>query len=92
MLEIKYTATMKRDLKRIVKQGKDVSKLQMVLELLAAGQTLERKYQDHQLSGNKKSYRECHIESDWLLVYQIQQYELILLAAATGSHADLLGI
>jgi len=92
MLEIKFTASMKLDVKRLKKQGKDMSKLRAVLLLLADGKPLPAKNRDHALTGSKKSLRECHIEPDWLLVYQIRQSELILLAVDTGSHADLFGL
>lgn len=92
MLEIKFTASMKRGIKRLEKQGKDMSKLRAVLLLLAAGKLLPPQNKDHLLAGNKKSFRECHVEPDWLLMYQIRQSELILLAVDTGSHADLFGL
>ena len=92
MLEIKFTASMKRSMKRMQKQGKDFSKLHVVLELLAASKSLPTKYRDHALTGNKRLYRECHIEPDWLLVYQVRQTELILLCVDTGSHAELFGM
>jgi len=92
LLEIKFTASMKRDVKRLAKQGKDLAKLRAVLLLLADGHPLPRKNRDHALSGDKALLRECHIEPDWLLVYQIRQSELVLLAVNTGSHADLFGL
>ena len=92
MLEIKFTASMKRGMKRLSKQGKDMSKLRAVLLLLADGKRLPQKNRDHALTGDKASLRECHVEPDWLLVYQIVQSELILLAVDTGSHADLFGL
>jgi len=92
MLEIKFTASMKRDMKRLRKQGKDMDKLRTVLLLLAAGQPLPPKNRDHALTGSRKACRECHVEPDWLLVYRIRQNELVLLAVATGSHADLFGM
>ncbi len=48
-------------------------------------------YHDHSLSGELKDFRKCHIESDWLLMYQIFEDVLILSATATGTHADLFG-
>ena len=73
------------------KRGKDMAKLVTVLDLLASGVPLPPKYKDHQLTGNLHDFRECHIEPDWLLMYQIFDNELILSATATGSHADLFG-
>ena len=82
---------MKRDAKLMQKRGKDLNKLVEVLNLLASGNPLPEKFRDHQLTGNFKDFRECHIEPDWLLMYQIFQDELILSATATGTHSDLFG-
>ena len=73
------------------KRGKNISKLTNVLSLLATGNRLPPQYKDHQLSGNLQDFRECHMEPDWLLMYQIYEDTLILSATATGSHADLFG-
>lgn len=83
---------MKRDVKLMKKRGKDLNKLVEVLAVLADGESLPEKNRDHNLSGNLKDFRECHIEPDWLLLYQIHEEELILTATATGSHSDLLGL
>jgi len=80
---------MKRDVKRTVKRGKDISKLTVALDLLAARKQMPEKYQDHPLKGDMLGYRECHIEPDWLLIYKIIDNELILLASGTGTHSDL---
>ena len=90
MYKIVYTNRMKKDAKLMQKRGKDMNKLIDVLALLAEGNPLPAKYKDHQLSGNLSDFRECHIEPDWLLMYQIYDDILIISAAATGSHADLL--
>ena len=58
---------------------------------LASGNPLPQKYKDHQLTENLNDFRECRIEPDWLLMYQIFENELILSATATGSHSDLFG-
>ena len=73
------------------KRGKNISKLTNVLSLLATGNPLPPQYKDHQSSGNLQDFRECHMEPDWLLMYQIYEDTLILSATATGSHADLFG-
>ena len=90
MYKIVYTNRMKKDVKLMQKRGKDMNKLIEVLALLAEGNPLPAKYKDHQLSGNLSDFRECHIEPDWLLMYQIYDDILIISATATGSHADLL--
>ena len=89
MLSIEYTSKMKRDVKRICKRGKDLSKLVAALDLLASGKSMPARYNDHPLKGDMKGFRECHIEGDWLLIYRIFEDRLILSASGTGSHSDL---
>ena len=85
MLAIKFTNKMKRDVKRMAKRGKDIVKLTIVLDLIASKEQMPEKYRDHSLKGDMQGYRECHIEPDWLLVYQINNDELILLASRHGN-------
>jgi mRNA interferase YafQ len=54
---------------------------------LASADVLESKYKDHLLSGNYKNKRECHIKPDWLLIYEVNNDELVLYR--TGSHSEL---
>jgi len=89
MLEIEYTTLMKRGMKRMQKRGKDMGKLIEVLAILAAGKMLPSHHRDHKLKGSLQDLRECHIEPDWLLVYQIFRDKLILSCTATGTHDDL---
>ena len=91
MYEIQFTTKMKRDVKRMKKRGKDIAKLTAVLSTLAEGIPLSKQNRDHQLTGNMSDFRECHIEPDWLLIYQIHNDMLILTATGTGSHSDLFG-
>jgi len=88
---IKRSNNFKKQYKKILKQGKDILKMEEVFEKLANGQKLDEKYKDHSLIDNKyyKGCRECHIEPDWLLIYKIINDELILYLVGTGSHADL---
>lgn len=87
--DVTYSNQFKRDLKLIRKQGKDETKLHKVVDLLADGKKLPPKYDDHPLTGNYIGCRECHIQPDWLLVYEIYETELILYLTRTGSHSDL---
>ena len=91
MLTINYNTQFKKDYKRAVKRGLDIKELENVIFLLATEQKLPGKFKDHALadSRNYKGMRECHIEPDWLLVYQIIKSELILNLLRTGSHSDL---
>ena len=89
MLEIVFTNKMKRDARLMKKRGKDISKLTTTLNLLANRVPMPKNYKDHQLTGNLKDFRECHIEPDWFLIYQIFEDKLILSASGTGKHSDL---
>ncbi len=79
----------KKDLKVARKKGYNLNLLGVVIDTLAAGKTLPEKYQDHRLAGNFKGCRECHITPDWLLIYEIENNELILYLTRTGTHSDL---
>ena len=89
MYKIRPSAKFQRDLKRIQKRGYDITLLKDVLNLLVNGEILPIKYKDHNLSGNFKGCRECHITPDWLLIYEISDDELILYLTRTGTHSDL---
>ncbi len=87
--EIIYTNQFKRDLKKVKKQNKNLDRLFEVVEKLANGEILEAKYRDHALIGNYKDSRECHIEPDWLLIYEIKNETLVLMLSRVGSHSEL---
>ncbi|MBR5319396.1 MAG: type II toxin-antitoxin system YafQ family toxin [Peptococcaceae bacterium] len=87
--EIRFTNQFKKDLKLAKKQGKDLEKMYQIVEILASGEKLNLKYRDHGLTGNLKGLRECHIEPDWLLVYEIIDDVLVLMLNRLGSHSDL---
>ena len=87
MRTTRYLGSYKRDRKRVRKRGKDLAALETVIHRLACGERLEARFEDHKLGGQWRDYRECHIESDWLLIYQLTDHEIVL--ARTGTHADL---
>lgn len=92
MLELKFTAKFKKDYKRAQKQGKDLKKLEKILEKLVCREELPKSTCDHSLGGVYRGHRECHIETDWLLIYRINEDEFVLVATRLGSHGDLLGM
>ena len=89
MMTLSVTAKFKKDYKRMKKQGKDLSRLQAVIDTLLAGVPLDARHRDHALTGNYTGFRECHIQPEWLLIYAIDNNRLILTASRTGSHSDL---
>lgn len=86
---IDRTCAFKRDYKRAMKRGLPMQKLKDVVAKLANGEQLPSANRDHSLSGNWAEHRECHIASDWLLIYQIKDSTLVLELTRTGTHSDL---
>ena len=89
MYNIRPTTRFQKDLKRIKKRGFDISLLTEIIKKLAAGEPLPAKNKNHLLSGIYSNCWECHITPDWLLIYEIDENELILFLMRTGSHSDL---
>ena len=71
------------------KQGKDIEKLFEIIEKLANQEPLASKYHDHGLTGKYKGCRECHIDPDWLLIYEIIEDIMVLLLNRVGNHSEL---
>lgn len=86
---VQFTNQFKKDLKLAKKQNKNLDKLFEVIHILADGGTLDAKYRDHELTGNYKGARECHIGPDWLLIYEIQDGALVLMLYRLGTHSEL---
>ncbi|WP_375148589.1 type II toxin-antitoxin system YafQ family toxin [Enterococcus mundtii] len=86
MLETFYTSQFKRDYK---KAGKRFSKTKKGAISFASQRKCPKLYRDHHLTGNYVGFRECHISPDWLLVYKIDNDQLILILARLGSHSEL---
>lgn len=89
MYKIKFSSAFKKSYKLMKKRGLDLTLLDDVVDKLRQGIVLEEKYKDHELIGNYKGFRECHIKPDWLLVYLIEDDILTLTLVNTGSHSDI---
>lgn len=89
MLKITYHNRFKKDFKRAKSRGLNMSHLNEVITMLAEGQPLHAKYREHSLTGNYKGFLECHVEPDWLLIYERRNEKLVLLLYRTGTHSDL---
>ena len=92
MLEVKMQSQFKRDIKLAKKRDKKMEKLKTVIDLLVAEKVLDETYNDHALKGNYIGFRDCHLEPDWLLIYQIDKSNNLLKLFRTGTHADLFGL
>ena len=89
MYSIEYTKRFEKDVKRCVKRGLNIAKLQAAANLLAETGTLPIQYKPHKLTGNYAGCWECHIEPDWLLVWEQNDFQLTLLFLHTGTHSDI---
>ena len=89
MRRLKTTKRFERDLKRVRKRGKRLDKLWSVVDRLLNDELLEARHREHTLSGQWQSFRECHIEPDWLLIWR--EAEDFLVLVRTGTHSDLFG-
>ena len=87
MLAVRQATAFRRDVRRLGRRGADLTKLQNVVALLAAKKPLEPRHRDHPLSGDWRSFRDCHVEPDWVLIYKVDGDDLYLVR--TGSHAEL---
>ncbi len=83
------TRRFERDLKRLRKRGKDIAKLERAVRMLLEGKPLPSAMRPYRLSGTWNGFSECHLEPDWLLIWQ--QDEDALKLVRTGSHSDLFG-
>lgn len=84
---IRRSAQFKKDVSQLQRGGKDIEKLLSVIGKLADGERLPKKHCDHPLKGGFKGKRDCHVADDWLLIYAIEDNELILYR--TGTHSEL---
>lgn len=89
MYSIKYTKQFKRDYKLCKKRGLEMALLDNTIRLLATEGCLPQEYHPRKLIGRYTGYWECHIQPDWLLIWQQFDEELILHFTNTGSHSDL---
>ena len=82
-----YTRQFSKDIKRLQKRRKNLEKLKIVVRALVAGEPLDPIHREHKLLGSYRGRHECHIESDWLLIYKLEGKRIIF--ERSGSHADL---
>ena len=86
---IYYSKLFKKQRKAIIKRGYNIAEMDEVIAILANGESLPPKYNDHALKSGRKGQRDCHIQPDWILIYEINANKLILLLCETGTHSDL---
>lgn len=89
MLLPRYTKSMKKDFNRVKKQGKNIEDLRLLTEMIVNEVPLPERYKKHPLCGKYGGTLECHIASDWLLIFEIDDAAKTVVFHRTGSHSDL---
>lgn len=89
--DVSWTGQFKKDYKLARKRNLNIELLDEIIRKLARGEELPKENRDHALSGNWLGYRKCHIQSDWLLIYRVEEGLLILTLTRTGTRSDLFG-
>lgn len=84
---VKYSNQFRKDFKLCIKRGYNMQLIKEIMLALENGEELNEKNRDHSLFGKYVGYRECHIQPDWLLIYQVSGSVLVF--NRTGTHADL---
>ena len=88
---VKSTAEFRKNYRTMEKRGLPMQLLDEAIKKLVMGEHLSPKDKDHALKGKWKNFRECPIQPDWLLVYQIIKDTLVLTLSRTGTHSDIFG-
>lgn len=82
-----YTKQFSKDIKRCQRRGKNLEKFKIIVRTLLSGKPVDAIHRDHKLSGNLVGRRDCHIESDWVLIYRVESDQMYF--ERMGSHSDL---
>lgn len=82
-----YTKQFEKDIRLARRRGKNLDKFKIIARTLLAGEPVDPLHRDHRLIGNCQDRRECHIESDWLLIYKVDETAIVF--ERMGTHSDL---
>ena len=89
MLEPVYTKPFRKEFKLMGKRSKDFDKLGEVMKMIINEQFLPPERRNHPLHGKWKGAFGCHIQGDWVLIYEIDSAARTVTFHRIGSHADL---
>ena len=84
-----YSSRFKKDYRMCQKRGYAMMKLLAVMGDLEKEVQLSPTLKEHPLQGDYSGCLECHIEPDWLLIYQIDDEIKEVYFVRTGTHSDL---
>tara|TARA_B100000768_G_C11081423_1_gene290970 strand:- start:32 stop:301 length:270 start_codon:yes stop_codon:yes gene_type:complete len=82
-----FLTRFKKDIKRQKKRNKKPEKITDIINYICENGDAPSTSSPHNLIGNWVGFRECHIEPDWLLIFQVSEKTVTFFA--TGTHSDL---
>ena len=88
MKTVKYSTRYKKDIKRYAKQQGKLEALYEIIKLLEQGKPIPQENDPHKLKGRYKGCWECHIESDFLLIWIDDKTNTVWLERI-GTHSEL---
>ena len=91
MYTIRYTGEFKREMRLCKRRGYNMQFIREAIRILSEKGVLPQEYQPHQLHGDRKGQWECHIQPNWLLIWEQHDQELVLVMINTDIHSDLFG-
>ena len=89
MYQLHYSTKFKKDYKVLKKRNYNLQLLMKIVVSLIETGTVPEKHLPHKLIGNYAGDMECHIKSDWLLIWNIDEVNNEIWLVRTGTHSDL---
>ncbi|MBI3816479.1 type II toxin-antitoxin system YafQ family toxin [Candidatus Peregrinibacteria bacterium] len=90
----RHTKRFRRNYLKMQRSGRKMQKVVALMDMLIDGKPLPMEYKDHPLQGDWAGMRDCHIEGDWILLYELGRatdgHEIITFHA-TDNHENLFG-
>lgn len=90
MKKIRYSTQFRKDFKRYKNDIEKLEALRTIAKLFEEGKPVPAEYFPHRLSGKYKGFMECHIESDYLLIWYNESQQTVVFERL-GSHSELFG-
>jgi len=89
MLEPIYTTRFRKQFKLLQRRGKEMQKLREVMEMIINEEPLPPNHCNHPLHGEWEGAFDCHIQGDWILIYEPDHKAHTVAFHRTGTHSDL---
>ena len=88
MKQVVYGSQFRKDYKRYQHKPKMLAALNEIVRMLASGEEIPKRYLPHRLHGCYEGFMECHIQSDFLLIWIDKDTGTVYLERL-GTHSEL---